>query len=504
MKRILLLMLALCLFLTSPALAQRIDMDNAHVAFDYPDTWLVVSPQLCTTYAQLLADAGLDAQSLAADLRAQGIESRAYSPDFTQWLSVLTMTDDLSEEIYDIESVTDAQRKTLRTRAEGNRLFETTGYRAQDVEWQREGGVYWLYIHYTVTRRDQIVGRGLRYLTVRNGMYVVLDWQIASGRFGNKDLAAFRARLSDLSVTESVPEPVRTVKLDAAIPAETSTSALTITGTTTGGAMLVAEAPDALGVMQTLSVGTAKSGGAFSLLVELPEEGTYDITLTASADGMESASVTGRTVFSAKTLPVSLAGIPENGVVTSDTVKITGTTLAGVQFQLITPYGLTKKRAGNDGTFSFELTTADEGEYSYTLICDKDGYNQRRIAFTLTRVTTQAQEREKVKATAVKISYKNLQSCRDADQGQLMVLYGPVTRVSAAGDVHYVRMQFNKDAQGTWFNPVVIVAQEDMGVRVGDMMTVVVKVAGVFEEQDSAGNSIAVPRFELVFVDKVE
>ena len=72
------------------------------------------------------------------------------------------------------------------------------------MEWQHEGGVYWLYIHYTVTRGDQIVGRGLRYLTVRNGMYVVLDWQIASGRFGNRDLAAFRTRLSDLSVTESV------------------------------------------------------------------------------------------------------------------------------------------------------------------------------------------------------------------------------------------------------------------------------------------------------------
>ena len=85
-----------------------------------------------------------------------------------------------------------------------------------------------------------------------------------------------------------------------------------------------------------------------------------------------------------------------------------------------------------------------------------------------------------------------------------MVLYGPVTRVSAAGDVHYVRMLFNKDAQGTWFNPVVIVAQEDMGVREGDMLTVAVTVAGVYEEQDDAGNSVAVPRFELVFVDKVE
>lgn len=504
MKRILLLTLALCLLLACPALAQRIDMDDAHVSFDYPDTWLVVSPQLCTTYAQLLADAGIDAQALADAMRAQGIHSRAYSPDFSQWLSVITLSDDLSGEIYDIEAVTDAQRKTLRTRAENNALFETTGCRAQDVEWQREGGVYWLYIHYTVTRGDQIVGRGLRYVTVRNGLYVILDWQIASGRFGNRDLAAFRARLADLSVTESVPEPVRTVRLTASIPSETSTSALTITGTTEGGAMLTAEAPDARGEMQTLSVGTAKDSGAFSLLVELPEEGVYAITLTASADGMESASVTGQTAYSAKTLPVSLEGIPEDGIVTSDTVKITGTTLAGVQFQLITPYGMTKKRAGNDGTFSFELTTEEEGEYSYTLICDKDGYDQRRVAFTLTRVTTDAQAREKLKATAEKISYANLQKCRDADQGKLMVLYGPVTRVSAAGDVHYVRMMFNKDAQGTWFNPVVIVANEDMGVREGDMLTVAVTVAGVFEEQDDAGNSIAVPRFELVFVDKVE
>ena len=504
MKRILLLTLALCLLLACPALAQRIDMDDAHVSFDYPDTWLVVSPQLCTTYAQLLADAGIDAQALADAMRAQGIHSRAYSPDFSQWLSVITLSDDLSGEIYDIEAVTDAQRKTLRTRAENNALFETTGCRAQDVEWQREGGVYWLYIHYTVTRGDQIVGRGLRYVTVRNGLYVILDWQIAAGRFGNRDLAAFRARLADLTVTESVPQPVRTVRLTASIPSETSTSALTITGTTEGGAMLTAEAPDARGEMQTLSVGTAKDSGAFSLLVELPEEGVYAITLTASADGMESASVTGQTAYSAKTLPVSLEGIPEDGIVTSDTVKITGTTLAGVKFQLITPYGMTKKRAGNDGTFSFELTTEEEGEYSYTLICDKDGYDQRRVAFTLTRVTTDAQAREKLKATAEKISYANLQKCRDADQGKLMVLYGPVTRVSAAGDVHYVRMMFNKDAQSTWFNPVVIVANEDMGVREGDMLTVAVTVAGVFEEQDDAGNSIAVPRFELVFVDNVE
>ena len=504
MKRILILAAALCLLLCGTARAQRIDMDEAHVSFDYPETWLVVSPQLCRTYSRLLTDADIDAQALADDMHAQGIHSRAYDGDFSQWLSVITMSDELSAEIFDIGRVTDAQRKTLRTRAQNNRLFETTGYRAQDVEWQREGGVYWLYIHYTVTRGDRTVGRGLRYVTVRNGMYVILDWQIKNGRFGNRDLAAFRARLSDMTVLETIEEPVRCVKLSAGIPPETSTSELTITGTTQGGAMLTAAAPDGSGAMQVLSVGTAQESGAFSLLVELPEEGTYDITLTASADGMESASVSGRTVFNAKTLPVSLSGIPEDGMVTADTVKLTGKTLAGVQFQLITPYGMTKKRAAGDGTFSFELTTADEGEYSYTLICDKDGYNQRRIAFTLTRVTTQAQERQRIKASAEKISYANLQKNRQEDQGRLMALYGPVTRVSASGEVRYVRMLFNKDAQGKWFNPVVIVAQEDMGVREGDMLSVVVQVAGVYEEQDDSGRSIAVPRFELVFVDGIE
>jgi len=43
-----------------------------------------------------------------------------------------------------------------------------------------------------------------------------------------------------------------------------------------------------------------------------------------------------------------------------------------------------------------------------------------------------------------------------------------------------------------------------MGAKVGDMMGVVATVAGVFEEQDAAGNDVAVPRLELMFVDKLE
>ena len=502
-KNILGILLLALLLALAPAQAQRIEMEDVYLSFDYPDSWLVVSEQLAKVMAPLLSEAGIDGDVLAQELVDQHVASRAYSEDFTQRLSVITLADDLSGEIFDMKNVTDAQRKTMRSRAEANRLFETTGLRTQDTEWQKEGGAYWLYVHYIVTRGDKTVGRGVRYMTVKNGMYVILDWQKDAERFSNRDLSAFRKRIADLTVTRTITEPVHSVKLTASIPSETSVSDLVITGETGANASLIAEAPDKSGVMQTLSGGRAGASGRFSLNVSLPEEGEYDITLTAQSEGMNPSSVTGAVVYSAKTLPVS--GIPEDGAtVDTDTVKLSGKTLAGVQMQLVTPFGLSKKRSGNDGTFTFELTTKEEGTYNYTLICDKDGFNQRRIQFTLTRVMTDDQEKQRIKDGAEKISYKNLQKNRAEDQGKVLNLYGPVVSAESAGGTYYVRLMFNKGADGEWFNPVVIVATEDMGVKKGDMMGVVATVAGVFEEQDASGSDVAVPRLELMFVDTIE
>ena len=287
------LLLGAALLMPCAGAAQRIEMEDAHLAFDYPDSWIVVSPQLAMVYERLLSDGGIDAAALSGDMEAQGVLSRAYSPDFSQYLSVLTRSDELSGEIFDIAGVTDEQRKRLRSRVQNDGLWETTGLRAQDVEWQREGGVYWLYVHYTVTRAGETVGRGLRYITVRNGQYVMLDWQRGTRRFGNRDLSAFRARLSDMEVTQTLAAPVRAVRLTAAIPAETSVSDLILTGSTAPGATLVCTAPDARGDTQTLSVGVAEKSGSFSLLVPLEEEGSYTLTLTASAEGMQESSVSG-------------------------------------------------------------------------------------------------------------------------------------------------------------------------------------------------------------------
>lgn len=505
MKRII-VCIVLALMLPALAPAQTILMEEAHLSFDYPESWLVVSPQLALVYERLLEDKGIDAAALSEEMAAQGVLSRAYRADYRQHMSVMTKTDELSEEIFDIGQVTDEQRRTLRNQVENNDFWETTGYRAQDVEWQKEKGAYWLYVHYTKTTAGETIGRGLRYITVRNGAYVMLDWQIDSGRFGNRDLSYFRGLLSGLTVTEMLPEPVRAAKLEAEIPSETSLSDFTITGRTSAGATLVAETPDGFGGMETLSVGVAGANGSFSLLVELEEEGTYPIILTASREDMTDTSISGTVVYSARTLPVTIYGVEDGGVhtVTENETKLAGETIAGAQLQLVTPFGLSKKRANNDGTFSFDLTTKDEGEYRYTLILDKGGFDQRRVPFTLVRVKTDDQEKADIRADAEKISYKNLQKDLEENRGKIMSLYGPVTEVSSSGDSHYLRMQFNKGADGTWYNPVVIVAAEDTGAKAGDMITAVVKVSGVFEEQDSSGEPVMVPSFELVFVDRLE
>lgn len=503
MKRILTFFIFILLAMGPGAAgAQTVVMDEGHVAFDYPDSWLVVSPQLCGVYAPLLEDAGLDADELARELEQTRTLSRAYNENYTQYLSVLIGEDELSQEIYEIENATDNQRATLRRRVEANSFWETTGLRTQDAEWQKEDGGYWLYAHYTVTRAGETVGRGLRYITVRNGLYVEMDWRIASGRFSGRDLNAFRARLADLVVTEQIAEPVRDVKLEAQIPAETSKAQVEITGTATAGATVIAETPDGNGAMLTLDAATAEAKGKFTLTIELEKEGHYDVTLTASKEGMNDATLSGEIAYSAKTLPVS--GVEESLFVTGDMTTIAGTTLAGVQLQLVTPFGVSKKRSGNDGAFSFELTTKDAGEYKYTLILDKSGYNQRRVPFTVTRIITDDQEQEKIRQSAVKISYKDLQKDKEENQGKVMRLYGPVSEVSSSASVYYVRLQYNKDAKGKWYNDVVIVCDADTGAKVGDMMTAVVTVDGVYSEQSASGADVIVPRFKLLFVDKIE
>lgn len=496
--------LLLCLAgaaLCAAAFAQTVIMEEGYVAFDYPDSWLVVSPQLCSVYAPLLTQMGIDADLLAEEMEAEGVLSRAISETDGQRMSVLMREDDLSREIFGMEEASDAQRRTIRSRVENNDLWERTGMRTQDAEWQIEGGRYWLYIHYTRMNVTEVVARGLRYLTVINGRYILLDWQIEGRRFGNRDLAAFRRRLGDVTFLKTLEAPRRTTALACELPTEVNEAAGRLTGTATAGADIALSADDGNGNIVALDEATADQRGRFTLDYMLPHEGEWTLTLTAEAEGMDGAEATGTLSFSENTLPVS--GLSETVIATGEKVTVSGRTLPGVSMQLVTPFGLTKKRSENDGSFSFELTTKEEGSYDYTLLLDKKGYTQRRIRFTVLRQMTDEEQRKAVRSTAVRIAYRQLTQDLPKNRGSILNLYGPIEELSEAAGIYYARMLFTKGTDG-WMNPVIIVSDQPYGAKKGDMMQCTVEVEGVYEEQDAGGRDVTVPRLRLLFVDKIE
>ncbi|MBQ7488055.1 MAG: hypothetical protein IJT77_11235 [Clostridia bacterium] len=495
------LMLALFL-LPAGAPAQSVRMDSGYAAFEYPDSWLVLSPQLCRVYAPILEAQGLDPEALRKDMEKTYVLSCAYNADFTQRMAVLVFETETSQRIFNIENAETGERRRIRGQVENNSLWNSSGYKTQDAEWQNTAGRYWLYVHYTRTENGETVGRGLRYMTIHNGQFVALDWQIRSGRFTNRDLSTFKSKLQGLVFLEDIEEPMHEVTLVADLPTETINGKLEITGTATPGAEITLMVENETVARKTVAETTAGSSGSFKLPYTLESEGEIELILTAHVEGMLDKTLQSYITYNAKTLPVS--GIDENITTSEDTVVISGKTLAGTQLQLVTPFGLSKKRAWNDGSFSFELNTKEEGTYDYTLLLEKGSYVQRRFNFTVVRIKTDDQQHDDIRKTAVRLKYKELQKDLESNLGKVMNLYGPVTEVSTGGGTTYIRMQFTKVSGQNWTNPIIVLCDENPGVEAGNYISAVVTVEGVYVEQDDAGKDVNVPRFRLLFVDRIE
>ena len=482
--------------------AQTIRMEKGYAAYDFPDEWLVLSPELCRVYAPVLREQGMDPDALAADMEKTHVLSCAYNEDFTQRLAVQVWEEEASQKMFDIGRAQTGDRRRIRANVEANSLWESRGYRTQDAEWQNVGDRYWLYIHYTKTDNGETVGRGLRYMTIHNGQYVVLDWQNSGRRFSNRDLAQFKSRLQKMTFVRDIEEPMREIELNAVLPTETSSGDLEISGTTEPGAEVTLSIESERTLLHTVDETTASNRGTFRFRYSLEHEGETELIVHAHAEGLIDATARGWVTFNSKTLPVS--GIDENMTTSQDQVVISGMTLAGTQLQLVSPFGLSKKRAANDGTFSFELNTKEEGSYDYTLLLEKSGYVQRRFTFTIVRIKTDDQQREEIRKTAVRIKYRDLQKGLESDLGKILNLYGPVSEVSSGGGLTYVRMQFSKNAGGKWINPVVLTCESDPGLQAGNYISAVVAVDGIYMEQDDAGNDVSVPRLKLLFIDRIE
>jgi hypothetical protein len=497
---VLLLGLIFFFLFSAGALAQTIALENVYAQIDFPDAWLVLSPQLLSVYEPLLSQQGFDISGMAERYASEGVVAEAWDESFSQSLRVMVTQDERTRTIFDIARSTASERSAMAKHYETRSNFSATPYRYRQVEWQTHSqhGRF-LFLRYNlVDENDAITERGVRYVTIQNGSYYTIDWTISDRRFTNRDLAFFKETLESFRFTALLEAPPLPAQLSAQIPAEVTDARVEFSGTATpqAGLVLTLSAGDA--PSEVASVGAVHDDGTFSLYFDLPAEGTYTVTLTASKEGYADASLRQTVVYQSSLLPVAIDAWPTDPW-TEDTFLLSGKTLPGSQLQLLSPKGLVTKKPNAEGLFQFELNTPDEGVYEYTLVITNGKYTQRRFPFTITRVYTQAQELSRIKKTAQNISYRNLQNKSAEYAGQVMRLSGYVSEITQGDGVLFIRLMLSRNTKGVWTTPVLIACTDEApALAQGERAVIYGYVASPYYEQTADGETLTVPGFTFL------
>lgn len=482
-------------------MAQHVSMESIYAEIELPDPWLVLSPQTISIYEPLLQENEMNVADMQSRYTSEGVVVEAWDEDFMQSIRIMTTSNERSQTIYDISRATKAQRNSLLAYYNTSKNWTNTYYRYQQAEWQNHSSMgRFLFLRYNYMDGDTTVRRGVQYLTIRNGLNYIIEWTIPDRRFTNKDLREFKALLNDFSFTKELEAPPLPVSLSATIPAESGKADIQITGTTSSKAVLSVDISEGENAAETISVGSAKNDGSFTINFTLPQEGTYRIVLTAYKDGYAETALSQTLVYQAQLLPINIDAYPTDPW-TQDTFTLSGDTLPGAALQLLSDVGVTTKKAGNSGSFTFTLNVKEEMSYSYTLVISKDKYTQRRIPITINRVFTQDQELSKIKKTAEQIGYNKLQSNAEVHAGKVMRLSGQIISVTEGSGVWFIRLMLSKDSKGNWFRPVVISCPTDPQLAIDTKAVIYGYVADGYVEQDTSGEDVVVPGFTFICVD---
>ena len=502
MKRVILfaaLYIALSLAFAACACAQTITMEDIYAQIDFPDTWLVLSPQLLRVYEPLLSQHGFDVNGMAERYESEGVIAEAWDADFAQSMRVMVTRDERAQTLFTLDRSTTAERNSMAKYYQTASNFSSTPYRFKQVEWQKHSQYgRFLFLRYNVVDEDgDITERGVRYITIQNGMNYIIDWTIPDRRFTNNDLSRFKALLETFAFTAALEAPPLPAQLSADIPAEVSSAHVELSGTASSSASIYVTLSDGESASEVISVGMADANGSFSIFFDLPAEGSYTVILTAKKDGYADTSIRQTLVYEGSLLPVSIDAWPADPW-TEDTFTLTGTTLPGSELQLVTDIGLVKKKPNADGSFKFELNTPEAKTYNYTLIVNNGKYTQRRFPFTINRVYTQSQELSRIKKSAVSISYRNLQTKADQYLGQVMRLSGYVSEITQGEGVTFVRLMLSRNTKGVWTTPVIIACEEAPELTEGERAVIYGYVASPYYEQSGEESNVAVPGFTFI------
>ncbi|NLI21782.1 MAG: hypothetical protein GX418_09575 [Clostridiales bacterium] len=446
-----LLALALLLLPAAPAAAETRVLDTLLASVDIPDTYVTLTPDNVSTYADWLQARGQSSETVTNDMLARGVLLQCWSEDGETCIELTAVQNDKTLNIFDVNEQSSSVRAAYRLSHYPNNDFLDQGYEFSTANWKNTTNGRFLILRYILRDNGQVDHHGLMRRTIRNGYEITFDMRVYGRSITNKDNTALNRIWETFNFIEILPLPAAArakVNITEAPPAETNEASFSLAGTAAQGATFTAVVmglsyPDPM--VTSVEVGAS---GKFNLPIKLPKEGVFMVTVTAEYQGEDVMELAYPVTYQRTLLTVNVTtAVPE--VVTGDAFSILGTATPGAQIQVfINDEAFDRKKVTTAGRFKIDLDTSDEGVYNVVLAFSKAGLADRRVSYTFTRQWTEEDMARQLAGEAIKPSYATLVKKIDGYDGRIMGYKCYVVSTVQAGDEWLIKMALTKKASG--------------------------------------------------------
>lgn len=501
------LLLLLLLLACAPAMAETYVFDGLYGSMEVPETYIVITPDNLTNYADWLAARGSSVEQATEDFAQRGVLLQAWSQEYDACFELRAVQNDRSAAIFDVNEQTSDVRGDYRTSHYPDNEYE--GYEFSTSEWKNTAEGRFLVLRYICRDGGEVVSRGFMRRAIRNGYEIDFDMRIYGRQVTNKDNNNLNKIWESFHFVEVLPLPPRAsakINISDAPPTETNEQDFEIEGTAAKDVKLTAVTMGLSYPDPIVSEVTVGKSGKFSLPVRLPKEGVFLITITGEYQGEEVVELAYPVTYQRTLLTVNFTSQPSDTVM-EDEVKIAGKGEPGATIQVfLNGEDVMTKRVTSAGKFSLALDVEEEGDYEAVLVFSKKGLADRRFTFKFYRKWSDQDMQDYLRKQAISPSYSQLIKKMEGYEGRIMGYKAYIADVSQSGDVYIIRMGLSRK-NGEFTNIVLVTADEAPSFDVGERVMMYGTCAGMslstgVEGEEDTGESY--PCFELLLLASLE
>ena len=506
-----LMLLTAMMLLCLPASADAYHFGKAFLSVEVPmeDYLVQITAQNIDQQAEYLATIGETPESMRQRFNDEGILVWAYDAAKGRTVVITAVQDAPAKEIYDINEQTATERSSYRANHTNGTYYSKTDYTFESCEWKNFGDNQgrFLMVRYARKLDGKVAWKGEWRRTIRNGYTITLDMRVNGRNVSAGDITALNKiqdSVSFVQMTEA-PEALLTMAFSAPPPEITNSDSFTVKGVTRPGASVVAAYAALQSSQSRTFTAMADGKGAFSIDITLPGKDLYNLIISVTAnEGMENEETVSETFtidYDPSQLPVSFtAPFPET--FTTDSFKLTGTTMTGVTIQLVVNNNLYTKKTGNNRTFSFTLDTSQEGEYEIQLTFTKKDYDTKIMQYHIRREMDSQQRNQSIRDASTSPDYANVARNPANYEGRVLRYRGYVTDVAENGGEWVITFATQKTGSG-FKNLLIVLSDTEIAADPDTMVQLYGTMTGTYSFLNENGEEQSYPRLSLSFIDEL-